>query len=320
MKKLFLLTALTALIFAVSCSKDDTATKGAEEATATLTVKLPEDIVTRAFGDGKLQAKNLIIGVFDENGVEKFRKNYVWDVNVFEDEVEITFFIGNKYQLVFWAQYGEAYGKPENMKLDKISLDYKVSNREDLDAFYAFVPVFTVTKDFGMTVEMKRPFAQLNWATTVGDMDEAINAGLLNKATVTVKNAANTLDLFTGKTYYADENGTTNPKGAEIVIPATEFPKDANGKYHTIEIYDTEYEIIAMNYVLVADDGATDGKTTVELKLNVGEVNLNVQNANMKRNYKTNIYGELLTGEGTFKVKVNPFFDDEENTNWTGNN
>lgn len=310
MKKLFLLSALAALFFAVSCTKENMRSNG-EEAVATLSVKLPEQSLTKAYGDGKLMAKNLIIGVFDENGTEKFRKNYEWDVNTFEDEVEITFFIGNKYQLVFWAQYGDAYGTPETMPLDKITLDYAVSNNENLDAFYAYVPVFQVQQDFQMSVELKRPFAQLNFATTPGDIEEAIAAGLTNKAVVTVKNAANTLDLFTGKTYYEDAEGNKNSKGEVITIPATVFPKDAEGKYNVIEVDEENYEVLSMNYILPADDGYVDGKTTVELTINVGEVTLNIPNAFMKRNYKTNVVGELLTGEGVFKVKVNPFFDGE---------
>lgn len=319
MKKLFLLSALVAMIFAVSCSKEDTGMADANQATATLTVKMPHQTVTKAFGDGKLQTKNLIIGVFDDKGEEMFRKNYEWNPEMFEDDIEITFLVGHKYQLVFWSQYGNAYGNPETMPLDKISLDYKKSNREDLDAFYFYVPVFTVNKDFSMTVELNRPFAQLNWATTVGDMDEAIKAGLDSKATVTIKNAANTLDLFTGKTYFLDDKGEMNPNGEEIVIPATEFPKDAEGKYYQMKIYDTQYEIISMNYILVADQNATEGKATADLTLNVGSVKLDVHSANMKRNHKTNIYGELLTAEGSFKVKVNPIFEDESNHNWNDN-
>ena len=66
MKKLFLLSALAALFFAVSCTKENMGSNG-EEAVATLSVKLPEQSLTKAYGDGKLMAKNLIIGVFDEN-------------------------------------------------------------------------------------------------------------------------------------------------------------------------------------------------------------------------------------------------------------
>jgi hypothetical protein len=49
------------------------------------------------------------------------------------------------------------------------------------------------------------------------------------------------------------------------------------------------------------------------MTMKAGEVELTVPNAQMKRNYKTNIVGELLTGEGTFSVSITPAFDGEYN-------
>ena len=316
MKKIisFIVLALSVLAVA-SCSKEN----AGAEATMTLKVNIPE-AVTKAYGDGMFADKNLIIGVFDENGVEKFRKVYVWSPSKFEDAISIRFMVGKKYQMVFWAQYGEAYGKPETMHLDQITLDYARSNREDLDAFWAHVPVFEVKTDFDMSVTLHRPFAQLNFATTVGDMNESVAdpdlAGLHNKAAVTVKNVANTLNLFTGETCYIDANNHSEAAGAAVIIPDTEFPKVKvmqDGKevevYPTIQVEGVTYEIVAMNYILVADSGSKDGKTTVDLKLQVGEFELSVPNAYMKRNWRTNVVGELLTAEGSFKVNIDPIFE-----------
>lgn len=316
MKKIisFIVVALSVLAVA-SCSKEN----AGAEATMTLKVNIPE-AVTKAYGDGMFADKNLIIGVFDENGVEKFRKVYVWSPSKFEDAISIRFMVGKKYQMVFWAQYGEAYGKPETMPLDQITLDYARSNREDLDAFWAHVPVFEVRTDFDMAVTLHRPFAQLNFATTVGDMNESVAdpdlAGLHNKAAVTVKNVANTLNLFTGETCYIDANNHSEAAGAAVIIPDTEFPKVKvmqDGKevevYPTIQVEGVTYEIVAMNYILVADSGSKDGKTTVDLKLQVGEFELSVPNAYMKRNWRTNVVGELLTAEGSFKVNIDPIFE-----------
>lgn len=306
------------MLLAASCAKEQLGNEASGEATMTLTVSLPDNAVTKAYGDGQYAAKNVIIGVFDENGTEKFRKNYVWEPDVFTKELSITFVMGKKYQMVLWAQYGEAYGDPAKMPLDKISLDYKASNREDLDAFYAYVPTFEVREDFTKSITLTRPFAQLNFATTVGDMDESIAAGDLgihNKAAVTVANVANTLNLLTGKTSYVAADGTETAAGAAVIIPETEFPK-VNGKYPTIVVEETTYEVISMNYVLVADNSAVDGKTTVDLKLKVGELEIEVPTAPMKRNYRTNVIGELLTGEGTFTVTIDPIFDGTYNENW----
>ena len=324
MKKILsLMVAALSLLALSSCMKENF-DNGADEATMTLNISMPDAAATKAYGDGKFADKNVIIGVFDENGVEKFRKVYVWGPEEFSKEVQIRFVMGKSYQLVLWAQYGEAYGKPATMSLDEITLDYAASNREELDAFHAYVPTFKVTQDFTKSITLKRPFAQLNFATTVGDMDESIAAGDLgihNMAAVTIKNVANTLNLFTGEATYIDENQKSESMGKAVVIPETAFPK-VDGKYPTIEVDGKTYEVISMNYVLVADAGSQDGKTTVDLTLQVGDLVIEVPGANMKRNWRTNVVGELLTGEGTFTVKIDPIFDGTYNENWnegTGN-
>jgi aspartate/methionine/tyrosine aminotransferase len=174
--------------------------------------------------------------------------------------------MGKKYQMVFWAQYGNAYGDPKSMPLDEIKLDYKVSNREDLDAFYAYVPEFTVTQDFSKNITLKRPFAQLNFATEVGDMDESIAAGDLgihNKAAVTIKNVANTLDLFTGKTFYVDGDGAVKATGVEVVVPdlywdnyALVFEESAGAKLSLFNTFkDGHFDTAAMKKALLAGEG-----------------------------------------------------------------
>lgn len=305
-----------ALMFA-SCSKERVGSNSGE-ATVTLSVDILDGIVTKTYGDGMYASKNLTVGVFDENGQEKFRKNYVWDAETLSQEIQIRFVMGKKYQMVVFAQYGNAYGDPATMSLEEITLDYAASNRENLDAFYAHVPVFEVKQDFSMPIVLRRPFAQLNFATTINDLDESTSEdylGLPAKASVTVKNLANTLNLFTGEAYYLDENLKAEAQGRAVVIPETEFPM-VNGKRPQIEVEGVKYEVISMNYVLVADSGAEDGKTTVDLTLNVGDLEINVPNAYMKRNWRTNVIGELLTAEGTFSVTIDPIFEGAFDNVW----
>ena len=299
-----------------SCAKSER--EGAQEATMTLSVSIPDGVGTKAYGDGMFAEKTIVIGVFDEDGNEKFRKADVWGAEEFTKEIKVRFVMGKSYQMVIFAQYGAAYGAPETMSLREITLDYTASNMENLDAFYAHVPTFTVKQDFSKTVVLKRPFAQINFATTVNDLDESIGEGYLglsDKAVVTVKNLANTLNLFTGETAYVDENNKSEAQGKPVTIPETAFPK-VDGKYPQIEVDGVKYEVISMNYVLVADAGCEDGKTTVDLTLQVGDLVINVPSAYLKRNYRTNVIGELLTAEGSFNVTVDPIFTDTIDYVW----
>ena len=312
---IYFILASFALFSLSSCVKDGYG----DEANVTLAVSIPTADLTTAYGDGEYADINLVVGVFDENDNEKFRRTIVMEKGEFEANVSISFVMGKKYHIVLWAQYGNAYGNPATMPLNSITMDYSASNRENLDAFYAHVPLFEVRQDFTQNVVLHRPFAQLNFATVPGDADESVAddyLGLPATATVTVSSLANTLNLFTGEATYVDSVSKAESAGAKVTIPATAFPKDENGKYYTMTVENVTYEVISMNYVLVADSEAKDGKTTVDLTLQVGELEIDVPNAYMKRNWKTNVVGELLTAEGSFKVTVEPDFDGAYNNNW----
>ena len=167
------------------------------------------------------------------------------------------------------------------------------------------------------TLLLRAFFEQLNSIYT--DMDESVSdldmTGLDNTATVTISNVANTLNLFTGETSFISDGASEGEKG-KVVIPATAFPTKIDGKHPTINVDGVVYEVISMNYVLVADAGSQDGKTTVDLQLKVGELVDNVPNAYMKRNWRTNVVGELLTAEGSFKVSLDPDFNGSYNEFW----
>ena len=77
MKKIFCYAAaLATMLFAASCQKETLfGGQGGDEVTATLTIQAPEQLVTKAVGDGQT-ADNLVFAVFDENGEELGRLNF----------------------------------------------------------------------------------------------------------------------------------------------------------------------------------------------------------------------------------------------------
>ena len=110
MKKIISFVAVALAAFAMSsCAKSDS--EAAQEATMTLSVSLPDAVGTKAYGDGMYAEKTVVVGVFDEAGNEQFRKSYTWGVEEFSKELQLRFVMGRSYQMVIFAQYGEAYGK-----------------------------------------------------------------------------------------------------------------------------------------------------------------------------------------------------------------
>ena len=89
----------------------------------------------------------------------------------------------------------------------------------------------------------------------------------------------------------------------ENAIPSTEdwiFPVD-------------EYDYLAMNYLLVGADKET---VNVEFKVkdetNGKEKTRTVGSVPVQRNYRTNIYGNILTSDVDVNVEIKPGFSDDD--------
>ena len=290
MKK-FLLIAVAAMgLLFTACSKDEVAQPvGGEESVVTFTISTPE-LATRAHGDG-LTATVLKYAVYNRVDGSKLFEGEPKTLTNKTAIVDIPFVNGMEYDILFWA---EAPTSPYTVNFDAKTVAYTdatalVSNSEAYDAFYAYVndiPVITgpVTK----TVELKRPFAQLNIKTN--DATEAAQSGVTVKdVKVVVEGAYTDFDL-------ANHKGLT--KGTVTFGTAAKLGD----------------ETLAVNYLFpAAEKSLVDVEftyTDVAGKLGAGEVK-EFATVPIQRNYRTNIVGSLLTSEGTLNVVILPGFDGE---------
>ena len=289
MKKILFGMMAAAAVLATSCVKElQTVAEG--EANVTFAVGTPE-IATRAYSDGTT-ATVLQYAVYDEAGVELTALTKTDATINGSATVELQLTTGNTYSVIFWAA-AENAPYAVNFAEKTMTVDYTapVCNDEARDAFYKY-HTFTVTGAQTETIELRRPFAQLNIGTA--DYAASTSAGYTpTQSAVTVKNIYNTLNLATGEV-----DGSTEVAFAFAAIEKGEaFPV-------------TGYEYLAMNYLLVDaekevvdveftyTDGA-DAKTRT-----VGSVPV-------QRNYRTNIYGKILTSEVDINVEIKPEFDAE---------
>ncbi|MBO7221020.1 MAG: hypothetical protein J6V21_07565, partial [Alistipes sp.] len=154
-------------------------------------------------------------------------------------------------------------------------------------AFYFYSEPFTVSNGMApIAAELRRPFAQLNIGTN--DYDESTSAGYtVTKAKVTTY-AYKTLHFDTGVV-----EGKDMVHFDYAAIPTAQaFPVSG-------------YEYMAMNYLLIANTKETidvvftysDG--AVEKQRTVGSVPV-------QRNYRTNLYGQLLTSDLAANVEIKP--------------
>ena len=145
-------------------------------------------------------------------------------------------------------------------------------------------------------LELKRPFAQLNIASTLSDFNILKNSGFdLTQTTVTVKNAFTSMDLRTGKVL--DGNN-----GTEVSFVLNDLPTGQS-------LNTPPHKLLSVNYILMSADKFTanevvftysDGTTPPKQKA--------YTNVPLQRNWRTNIYGDLFTEQVPITVTIAPSF------------
>ena len=297
MKK-FLLMAVAAMgLLFTACSKDEVAQPVAEKSTVTFTVATPE-LSTRAHGDGE-SATALAYAVYNRADKALLFQGTKTMSNL-TATVEIPFVNGMTYDVLFWAAAPES---PYTVDWDAKTVGYTnaaalVGNSEKYDAFYYFLTgdeLPEITGPVTKTVELKRPFAQLNIKTN--DAKEAKQSGVeVKNVKVVVKNGYSSFDLAAGAG--KDKNDVT------FDFAAKQENANAEG-----------VQLLAVNYLFTGGE-----KSLVDVEFTYTDVNGKVAAAGevmefasvpVQRNYRTNIVGSLLTSDGKFNIETKPGFEGE---------
>ena len=308
MKKLFVLMAAAFAMVACQTDINEVGVVAGGEVDVTFEVGTP----TRAYSDGTtatvLQyAVYEVVDKDNEGTAEILTPLTVTNGEIHgSTTVKLQLVTGNTYAVVFWAA---AEGAPYDVNFGgtlgeaTMTVDYTnaLSNDEKRDAFFK-KHVFTVKGAQTETIELRRPFAQLNIGTN--DYDASANAGYVPVNSYVEVAVHNTLKLATGEVdgqapqkfnYAAINKDETFPVAAEAGKPA--------------------YKYLAMNYLLVDADketvdvvfGYSEGDAAVAKTRTVGSVPV-------QRNYRTNIYGQLLTSDVDINVVIKPEYYEPAHT------
>lgn len=313
-KKLFLgVVATTGLLCATSCSNDELIEQSTgDTATVSFTVNTDGAVASRAVADG-LTATKLYYAAYDQTESVAPKTGELTLDNK-QSVVNMVLLKGHTYKLAFWAQAENApYGVnvADGMK---VTMNYgnAANNDEARDAFFANRE-YTVTGNVAETVTLKRPFAQVNVGTTEADYQSAVKGGYTPvKSTVTFQGTFGTeFDVL---------NGTVTKTAESVTYASAEIP---SVEAETLTVAGNNYEYISTCYVLPAsltESQTVDAEFTFAFesgdtkKLEQGLDLLPIQS-----NYRTNIVGDLLTGDFKFNVNVDQEFEGEYNTSvWDG--
>lgn len=289
---LFGVVAATGMLLATSCTNDELdGVRSGNECVVSFTLEQPS-ISTRAYSDG-LTANTLTYAVYESGETEALITS--------EDEVKFSnktatvnlrLVTGKSYDILFWADAEES-PYTFNAATQTVTVDYAnaVSNDEKRDAFFAAEKGLTVDGAINKTITLQRPFAQLNIGAT--DIEEAAVAGFTPKqSSVTVKNVYNTLNLLSGEVSDA----------AEVTYALAAIPEESE----IFPVADAKY--LAMNYLLV---GSEKELADIEFTVSDGSLSIDRSYASVpvQRNWRTNIYGKLLTDEAAFNISIDPDYE-----------
>lgn len=330
-KNLFFGLCAASMLLMTSCDKEAFGGRfGEQETNVTLSVTLPElQTATRAYGTG-VNAKYLQYAVYSLNAQgainEEIKKvdNVEMTGAIPTTQISLKLVPGSKYSIVLWA---DAYGKDNTnspftvaMSTDANTMTVKTENHickmainDDMsDAFYGSFVItanpqennnngYTITEFDGTEIGgnllmLKRPFAQLNIATANEDLVLAENSDFeITHTTVKISAVQNILDLRTGKLL---------GDGVETEYSLNEIPNDWKKDEYTT------YTLLSMNYILMPKDKDVQNVT---FYYSNGTTTKNKYYANvpLRRNWRTNIYGELFTNPVNITIQIAPAFANE---------
>ena len=319
MKRCFYsMMAAMALLLLSACSSDDELSQGnGNEALVSFNVELSGGMQNKAISDGTT-AKNLTVHVFDENGTYLRELDKTVELNEKKKSVSINLVKGKTYSFLFWASVNKE-NSPYSFGVDgkTITVDYNdaKANDESRDAFLGVVKNKAVEASFEENVTLKRPFAQINFLTD--DIADAGKNGLTidenTHSSITLSKVATTLNPFTNTV-----GGFTE---AEVIFGEAAIPALSETVTMGSAPDAKTYNYLGTAYFLVPAEGENPnaGKDQAMLNsatLKIKDINgegLKVENVPVQWNYRTNIYGSLLTATGNFNVTIVPDYDGSHN-------
>ena len=253
-------------------------------------VEMPE-VATRSFGDGTI-ANDLYYAVYDESGaligpLSKIDENSKESILI-SRTVSMHLAIGKTYSMVFWADNAEDVCDVD-FESKTMSFEPSVANMEQYDAFWAYVRPFKVEGNMSLSVSLYRPFAQLNIAAS--DYDRMSEFGAEITETQVAVKIPTMLNLVDG----AVSNEKNIIYSYADIPQGEEFPVDGH-KY------------LSMNYLLVGAEKSTIDVAFFYKSVTGIECNSNFSFVPVQRNYRTNIFGVLLTDSVDINIVIEPTY------------
>ena len=306
MKKFLLYaSAVSAMMLAGSCQKEVLSPVSEGETSVKFSIALPDGLQTKAMS--KAESTDIVyyeiwnsnwsrqLYPVEEAGVQSAYASA--EVKGCKATIDLKLISDQTYNFIFWAQ-NEGCGAYDVTELKNVGVNYGVigaeGNQDKFDAFYA-VKTIKVEGPVNETITLYRPFAQLNFGademtTTFGNIE-------VTDTEIEVSGLATVFNTLTG----SGEQAVTSPVTFKANGIATDEILSTGGK---------SYTWVTMDYMLMMEKQAL---VNVEASFGVKDMDLPVThsltNVPLKKNYRTNVVGDLFTTDAKLQIVVDPDFN-----------
>ena len=298
-------TAAVLAVLAAACTKNSDSIQ--TEIPVTVSLSLPE-IGTKAIADG--QKVNKVHCIVFRNGKLISHSDVTKTITMSGRKATYAtrLISGQKYKIAFWAEVADNTYYTVDYTTANVTVSYgSAGNDENRDAFFNAVEYTVTDATSALNVTLKRPFAQLNYGLSAADKALADAISPIAKAEVSLDGGAYTeLNLLTGK--------VSVPATVPVVFASAPVISSEKLKVQpagTTAI--TEYEYLSMNYILVNQEVTPNATLTLYDASNAIVTTVSTSLVPLKRNFRTNIVGNLISEPAQINIVVDPAFNTPDN-------
>ena len=312
MKKLFSFLGLAIMFAFASCMKEEVDLGDGSEKVVRFSVNLPqqEALSRTAFSDPVLkdhQMRLFLYVMYGEKDQEKIVEvktlNHTFTAENSAAIFDIRLVTDKTYKVAVWADFGEDYYKVTGdvdgtPKVEMASQTIAGSNNL-YDAYFAIQDVTFTKANETVNMTLSRPFGLVKINTLDYKEGAVVNAGLLPTHYTTTISVPVEMSLLDGTVGDPKEVTITSE---DANIADVKNSGELSFDYFFAEEEQANLESFTMKYSNADNDEIVSYEFT---------------NIPVRRNYKTNISGNILTKQGTISVTIDQLWAGELPQNYT---
>lgn len=293
--------SIPALMTLNSCMQEDIVKGNGEEVTANITLNLPGNgVQSRTNGESSTtdaptastENMRLFISIFDGGKlIETIEEASVSLTGEDPYNKPIRLLTGKTYKVVVWADYGDTYYNYDDETATVSLKDYEVEGNQVKNDAYFIAKDITLTASENIDLTLTRPFGLVQVTTT--DWNAAVVQNNKPATYTTTISVPTELNLFDGT--------------VDNVLDVTYTGKITNAET-------AEKNKLSFDYILAGAEQSPLTSFTMDYNnAEGGDVSeYTFDNIPVKRNYITNITGNVLTKVGSLDISVNQAWNDTD--------